>query len=178
MFFAKFEINFVSNSSIIVVSFLIIKNYISQFEFEFSLFIEKNSAIRREIKNVDVFVKKIVDFQKYFRFKLKWTQIKQKKYANVYRYLAFELKVNNKIMLNARFIIIMRFSKLLNYKNFDFYRIIKVIYNSTYKLNFFESIKTIFSIFHFWLLHLNELKQLFEQQKLNFSFVIVRKKFE
>ena len=150
----------------------------SQFKFKFSLFIEENSATRRKMKNVDVFVKKIVDFQKYFCFELKWAQIKQKKYTNVHRYFVFELKINDKIMLNVRFIITIRFNKSLNHKNLDFYRIIKIIHNFAYKLNFFKSMKAIFSIFHLWLLHLNELKQLFEQQKLNFSSVIVRKKFK
>ena len=130
------------------------------------------------MRNVDVFVKKIVDFQKYFRFELKWTYIKQKKYANIYPHFAFELKINNKVMLNVWFIITMRFNKSLNHKNFNFYRIIKIIHNSVYKLNFFESMKAIFSIFYFWLLHLNESKQLFKQQKLNLSFVIIKKKFE
>ena len=72
----------------------------------------------------------------------------------------------------------MRFNKFLNHKNFEFYIIKKIINNVVYQLNLFESIKLIFSIFYFWLFHLNTSNLLFEQHELNFSSIIIKKEFE
>ena len=149
MFFVKFETNFVFNNFTIVVSFLVIKKYIFRFDLKISKFIENNSLIKREMKNVDVFVKKIENFQQYFHFELIWTQIKQIKQINARRHLAFELRINDKVMLNSRFITTMRFNKFLNHKNLEFYIIKKIINNVVYQLNLFESIKSVFSVFHF-----------------------------
>ena len=81
-------------------------------------------------------------------------------------------------MLNFRFITTMRLNKFLNHKNLEFYIIKKIINNVVYQLNLFELMKSIFSIFHFWLFHLNTSNSLFEQHKLNFSSIIIKKKLE
>ena len=178
LFFAEFEANFVFNSFTIVVSFLVIKDYIFRFELKASKFIENNSSIKREMKNVDVFVKKIEDFQKYFHFELIWAQVKQIKQINARRHFAFELRINDKIMLNFRFITTMRLNKFLNHKNLEFYIINKIINNVVYQLNLFESMKSIFSVFHSWLLYLNTSNLLFKQHQLNFSSIIIKKESE
>ena len=175
LFFAEFKANFVFNSFTTVVSFLVIKKYIFRFDLKVSKFIENSSSIKREIKNVDAFVKKIENFQQHFHFELIWTQVKQIKQINVRRHFVFEFRINDKIMLNFRFITTMRFNKFLNYKNFEFYIIKKIINNVVYQLNLSESIKSIFSIFHFWLLYLNTSNSLFEQHELNSSLIIIKK---
>ena len=81
-------------------------------------------------------------------------------------------------MLNFRFITTMRFNKFLNHKNFELYIIKKIINNVVYQLNLFESIKSIFSVFHFWLLHLNTSNSLFKQHELNSSLIIIKEEFE
>ena len=68
LLFVEFETNSISNNSITIVSFLIIKKYISRFDLKFSLFIKFFLIIKQKIKNIDVFVKKIENFQKYFYF--------------------------------------------------------------------------------------------------------------
>ena len=130
------------------------------------------------MKNVDVFVKKIENFQQHFHFELIWTQIKQIKQINVRCHFVFKFRINNKIMLNFRFITTMRFNKFLNHKNLEFYIIKKIINNVVYQLNLFESMESIFSIFHFWLFHLNTSNSLFEQHELNFLSIIIKKKLE
>ena len=57
-------------------------------------------------------------------------------------------------MLNDKNIKINRLSKSLNHKNINLYKIIKVINNIIYKLKLSKKIN-IFSIFHSWLLHLD-----------------------
>ena len=42
-----------------------------RFDLESLILIEKNLTIQREIKNIDKFIKKIANFQKYLRSKLK-----------------------------------------------------------------------------------------------------------
>ena len=164
LFFVEFEINFVFNNFIIMISFLITKNYIFRSNFETFQSIKKSSTTRKKMKNVDVFVKKIEKLQKYFRSKLLWTQIKQKKQINARRHFAREFRVNDKIMLNVKFIKTIRFNKFLNYKNLDSYKIIEIINNCAYKLKLFKSMQSIFFVFHSWLLHLNESNSLFEQR--------------
>ena len=175
LFFVEFETNFVFNNFTIAASFLVIKKYIFRFNLKASKFIENNSSIKREMKNVDVFMKKIENFQQHFHFELIWTQIKQIKQINVRCHFVFKFRINNKIMLNFRFITTMRFNKFLNHKNLELYIIKKIINNVVYQLNLFESIKSIFSIFHFWLLHLNTSNLLLEQHELNFSLIIIKK---
>ena len=51
-------------------------------------------------------------------------------------------------MFDVRYIQIMRFNKSLNHKNLNFYVIKKIIHNIVYELKFFESMKSIFSMFH------------------------------
>ena len=132
LFFVKFETNFIFNNFTIVVSFFVIKKYIFRFNFKISKFIENNLLIKCEMKNVDFFVKKIEKFQRHFYFELLWAQIKHIKQINIRRYFVFKFWINDKIILNFRFITTMRFNKFLSYKNFEFYIIKKVINNVVY----------------------------------------------
>ena len=74
--FVEFEINFVSSNFTTIISFLIIKNYISRSKLKFANFIEKISNAQRQMKTVDEFVKKMIDFQKFLRAELIWAQTK------------------------------------------------------------------------------------------------------
>ena len=114
--------------------------------------------------------------KKYLRSKLIWSRAKQEKHVNNRRYPAFKFKKEDKMMLNARFIHIMRFNKFLNHKNLNSFRIIEIINNSAYKLNLFESINKLFSVFHSWLLHLNKANSLSDQINSNSSFTIIADK--
>ena len=52
------------------------------------------------------------------------------------------------IMLNNRNIKIIKSNKSLNYKNFDFFKIIKIYENSIYKLKLFTLMKKLHLVFH------------------------------
>ena len=81
-------------------------------------------------------------------------------------------------MLNRKFIIIMRLNKSLNYKNLESYKIKKIINNTIYELNLFDSMNSIYSIFHFWLLHLKKFNSLFEQREIDSKSIEIVEKLE
>ena len=81
-------------------------------------------------------------------------------------------------MFDARYIQIMRFNKSLNHKNLNFYVIKKIIHNIVYELKFFELMKSIFSMFHLWLLYSLNDDSLFDQHISNSSSIIIKNEFE
>ena len=56
--------------------------------------------------------------------------------------------ISDIIMLNNRNIKTIKLNKSLNYKNFDFFKIIKIYENSIYKLKLLILIKRLHFIFH------------------------------
>ena len=176
--FVEFEVNSASSSFTTVASFLAIKEYISRFDLKPLMSIKDTPTAKREMKNADAFVKKIQNFQKYLRSQLIWFRIKQKKQVNARRHSAIELKIENKVMLNRRFIETMRFNKSLNWKNLEPYSIKKVINNIAYQLDLSESMNEIYSVFHSWLLHLNESNPLLEQHDSDFESIVIAHEFE
>ena len=133
-FITKFENNFNKNASNDIESFLIIKNYIFKSNLKLSISIIDEFVQRRKIKNVDKFIVKQKKLKQYLKNEFKWFQIKQKKYVNAHRAFAFEFKINNIIMFDARYIKIMRFNKNFDYKNLNFFKIIRMIDNCVYEL--------------------------------------------
>ena len=119
------------------------------------------------MKDADAFVKKIEDLQEYLHSQLIWAQAKQEEQANAHRHSAPAFKVGDKVMLDRRFITTMRPNKSLNYKNLGPHQIKKAINNSAYELNLLESMSAVHSVFHPWLLHLNESNPLSGQHDLN-----------
>ena len=76
-------------------------------------------------------------------------------------------------MLDKKYIEITKSSHSLNFKNLDFYKIIDVIDNHhVYKLELSSSMFVIHSIFHSWLLHLDNSNLLIEQYRSSSSLVI------
>ena len=67
----EFEINLTKSSIFEVELFLAIKSYISCLNLKFSKSIIKFSHERREIKNTNVFIKKLKTLRIYFRDELK-----------------------------------------------------------------------------------------------------------
>ncbi len=68
---------------------------------------------------------------------------------NKRKYLTLKFKIGNIIILNIKNIKIIYLNKLLNYKNLNLFKVIKVINNFTYKLKLSILIEGIFSIFYF-----------------------------
>ena len=81
------------------------------------------------------------------------------------------------IMLDARYQIITRFNKTFDYKNLNFFSIKRVIDNCVYELKLSKVMKNIHSMFHFWLLHVNDDTSREEQRdsKSNYIFIDVQK---
>ena len=65
-------------------------------------------------------------------------------------------------MLNRRNIKIIRLSKLLDYKNFELFKITKALNNFAYELELSTFINDIYSIFYLWLLYLDNSDLLLE----------------
>ena len=153
----KFEVNSIKNATTSMKSFLITKSYLSRSKIEFAKTITiDNSIERRKIKNVDKLIKKLKNLKQFLKVEIKWTQNKQKKFVNAHRTSIFEFRIKNMMMLNVKFQITRRQSKSLDFKNLSSYRIIRKINDMTYELKLFATMSKIFSIFHSWLLHLND----------------------
>ena len=133
-----------------------IKNYLSRFDFESLKIITNDSIQKREFVNADKFVIKSTQLKKYLKEKIKWIQIKQKKQINRNYYSISKFRVNNSMMLNAKFQIIIRSNKNLNYKNLNSFIVIRIIDNCAYKLKLLNVIQNTLSVFHFWLLHVDD----------------------
>ena len=170
---AKFESNFSKSASSDIESFLITKNYISRSNLKSSTSIIEKFVQRRKMRNVDRFIAKQKKLKQYLKNELKWFQVKQEKYVNAHRASAFEFKMNDIIMLNARYIKIMRFNKNLDYKNLSFFKIIRVIDNCVYELELPQIMKGCFSVFHLWFLHFDDENSMFEQQNVQSSSVAI-----
>ena len=152
----EFEINSIKNFVTKLESFLATKSYLSRSSFEILKSITSILSQRKKIKNVDKLIFKFAHLKNYLREKLKWTQIKQKKQINRDRYSTFEFRVKNMIMLDARYQIITRFNKIFDYKNLNFFRVTRVIDNCVYELSLSKVMKNIHSMFHSWLLHVDD----------------------
>ena len=132
------------------------------------------STIKRDMRKVDKFVEKLNTLKKYLRNELKWVQVKQTKYVNRTRHSVSKFKINDKVMLDKRYIEITKSNHALNFKNLNFYKIIDVIDNHhVYKFELSSLMFVIHSIFHSWLLHLDNNNSLIEQHRSSSSFVII-----
>ena len=67
-------------------------------------------------------------------------------------------------MLDVRYLKIMRSNKSFDYKNFESFRVIRVINNCVYELKFSQTMNECFFVFHSWLLHLDDDNSMFDQQ--------------
>ena len=161
---AKFESNSNKSASSELKSFLVIKDYISKSDLELSTSITDESVQRREMKNANKFIVKQKKLKEYLRNELKWSQIKQKKYVNVHRTFASKFRMNDMIMLNARYLKIMRLNKNLDYKNLESFKVVRMINNCAYELELSQIIKKCFSIFHSWFLHFDDENLMLEQK--------------
>ena len=133
------------------------KKYLLKSSIESSIFIIANSMTRKKKKNVDKLIEKLEILRIYLRKKLKWTQNKMKKQINRDRHSTSKFRVNDTIMLNARFQKLTRLNASLNYKNLNFFKIAKMYHkNSAYKLDLLAIMKNIFLVFHSWLLHFDD----------------------
>ena len=108
------------------------------------------------MKKTNKFIDKIEIIKIHFRNELRWIQIMQEKYANRNKHSVSKLKMNDMIMLNARFQKTTKFNKNLDYKNLESFKIVKVVDNMIYELKLLEVMQNIFSVFHSWFLHLND----------------------
>ena len=153
---AEFEANSSLNASTGVAPFLATKGYIprSGLEPPAPWSDQTPPTAIREMRAADEFVKRINDLQTHLREELVWTQATQKHYADRHRAPARELRVGDKVMLNAKNIKTKRNSKGLDHKNLGPFPIKRVINNTAYELDLGRAMASVFPVFHPWLLHL------------------------
>ena len=175
--FVEFEINSIKNNSIELKSFLTIKNYFFKSKLEFSKFVMRNAKTKKEMKKTNKFIDKIEIIKIHFRDELRWVQIMQKKYANRIKHSVSKLKMNDMIILNARFQKTTKLNKNLDYKNLKSFKIVKIVDNMIYELKFFEIMQNIFLMFHSWFLHLNDETFLKNQNDFDFESLKMKKNF-
>ena len=132
----KFIINSHTSEFTKIFSFLIIKEYFFRSGLKSSEPVQQRNSFdeRRQKKLADKAVEKIEVLRKYLRQKLTWAQVKQTKYVNNHRSSVPKFKIDDKIFLDIRNLNIARSSRSLNYKNVDFYEIVRVINNVAYEL--------------------------------------------
>ena len=171
LFTTKFVINNHTNEFTKIFSFLIIKEYFSRLNLKSFESVQQKNVFdeRRQKKLIDKAVEKIEVLRKYLRQKLIWAQVKQTKYVNNYRSFVSKLKIDDKVFFNIRNLSIARSNRSLNHKNVNFYKIVRVINNAVYELKLLDVMKDIWSMFHFWLFHLNKSNSLLNQRKGSFS---------
>ena len=78
-------------------------------------------------------------------------------------------------MLNARFQITRHQNKSFDFKNLSSYRVIRKINDMTYELKLLKTMIDVFSIFHSWLLHLDDDISLREQKASKFESIKSKK---
>ena len=72
----------------------------------------------------------------------------QEEYANRIKHSVSELKMNNIIMLNARFQKTTKYNKNFDYKNLKSFKIVKIVDNIIYELKFSKIMQNILSMFY------------------------------
>ena len=167
----EFEVNFVINSSTDMTLFLATKEYLSKSDLKSLTLITDNVIQKREMKDVDKFIQHQEKLREFLRNELIWTQVKQEEQINKRRHVVSELRMRNKVMLDSRYISIIRSNRELNYKNLDSFEIVRAINNSVYELNLSKSMKRVFSVFHLWLLHLKDDDSLSKQENHEFDLI-------
>jgi hypothetical protein len=139
---AEFAINNILNKSLKITPFFANYGYYSRFGFEFITFRNCPAA-----KNAEELVLKMKLVHKYLKFKICIAQARYEKYANRKRKPAFRFHTSQKVWLNSKNIKIARPQKKLDWKNLEFWPIIKVISSYAYRLELPPFIK-IHPVFH------------------------------
>ena len=106
---------------------------------------------RKEIV-VDAFVTRMKKLKSLLKKQMIITQIDYKQYVNKSKILVFVYKVENMIYFNIENIITRKLCLKLNYKNIDFYKIIKMFDSISIKLQLSSNIQNFHFVFHVHLL--------------------------
>jgi hypothetical protein len=114
-------------------------------EVKFEDVIQKNFKI-----DVSAIRDRVVQLSKMKRVcETRWKQALNKTKRNYNKKKAqIEFKINDKVFLNAKNIILIKSFKKLNYKYYDFYTINESINKISYKFNFSSIMKNIHDVFH------------------------------
>ena len=114
----------------------------------------KKSNCRRTKQNIFCDQKKTkqtVHLQRKLIKKFKNAAIIQTRYYDK-KYMSKNYRVENKILLNSKNITLNQFVKKLNYKFYDSFKIKKSIKKQFYKLKLFKNFRSIYNVFHVFLL--------------------------
>ena len=152
---AEFEANSAKSSSTNVEPFLATKGYLPRSGLEPPEPITGTATQRRDMRDADKLIEKLETIRVFLRDELKWAQAQQEHQANRRRQPATEFRVDDKVMLDSRFLKTLRPNSGLDYKNLGPFTINRVISNSAYQLDLPESMSGVFPVFHPWLLHLD-----------------------
>ena len=117
---------------------------------------------RNEQRHADSIVERIHNLNNHLQQEMLWAQEQQAKYANRSRTPAPELRVGDKVWLDARYITTERTMKKLDYKKIGPYKIKRVIRRgAAYELDLPRAMlrKGLHPVFHPWLLHLHQGRQ-------------------
>ena len=161
---AEFEANSAISSSTGMALFLATKGYLPKSGLESLTPITGNVTQKREMKDADKFIQHQEKLREFLRNELVWAQVKQEEQVNKRRHAASELRVGDKVMLDSRYISIIRPNRGLDYKNLGPFEVVRAINNSAYELDLPKSMEGVFSVFHPWLLHLKDGDSLPEQE--------------
>ncbi len=121
------------------------------FQMMFDSKMKFENVIHKNLK-IDVFVARdrVVHVSKMRRIcEIHWKQtLKRAKRNYNKKRIQIEFKINDKIILNAKNIILIKSFKKLDYKYYDSYTISESINKISYKLNFSSIMKDIHDVFH------------------------------
>lgn len=155
---AEFETNSAINESTGVSPFAATKGYQPTMGFEPPApWAHQDSTTKRlEGTNADRVVDQIETYRRAIRKQLLWSRALQKLHADKDRMPAPTIKVGDRVMVNAKYILTQRHSRSLDAKNLGPFKVVEVINDHSFRLDFGDTALQIHPVFHPWLLHLVE----------------------
>lgn len=156
---AEFEANSAVNESTGLTPFVATKGYAPRSgleperPWEDQRLPANTPSARSNIQAADRFAKQINANREWLGQQLQLSQALYAEQANRNRMPAPMLRVGDRVMLDRRFISTKRPSSSLDYKNLGPFRVKRVIKDSAYELDLPDSMRSIYPVFHAWLLH-------------------------
>ena len=122
----------------------------------------------RDSKAADALVKRISDVKEFLAWNASWAQAKMEEQANRHRLPSPEWREGDYVMLDARNVRTRQHSKGLSPKNLGPFKVLASYKGRAYKLDFsdHDDLRTVYPVFHPWLLHAVEGKPLPGQRQV------------
>ena len=114
----------------------------------------KEKSHNRKKVVVDAFAKRMKKLESLLKKQMIITQIDYEQYVNKIKTFALIYKVDDMIYFNIENIMTRKLCFKLNYKNIDFYKVIKILDSISIKLKLLSNIQNFHFVFHVHLLSL------------------------